>query len=259
MPIETNTPSFLLADWPAPKQINAFTTTRLGGASQTPPFNSFNMSLSCGDKTVDVLTNHAMLHNQFNSEHELEWLKQVHGANAVHFTKHISNHPPHEADACITRQQNKPCIVMTADCLPILLCNQSGTEIAAIHGGWRSLQQGIIAHTISQMDSNPKALMAWLGPAIGPDAFEVGIEVFDAFQRSHPYTESAFHHHKANHCMADIFQLGRLLLQNSGVSELYGGGVCTVNNPDLFYSYRRDQGKTGRMASCIWIDPSVVI
>ena len=155
------------------------------------------------------------------------------------------------ADAAFTSVKNKVCVVMTADCLPMLICNQQGTQVAAAHAGWRGLHAGVIEATLEKFSDSPQKLLVWLGPAIGPDAFEVGEEVRNAFLQDMPDANMAFRTNRPGHWLADIYMLARLRLQRYGVESIYGGNFCTYSDRERFYSYRRD-GKTGRMASLIW-------
>jgi len=157
------------------------------------------------------------------------------------------------ADACFSRSTNHVCSVLTADCLPVLVCNRQGTMVAAIHAGWRSLLNGIIEKTLAQFTDEPDDLLIWLGPAIGPEKFEVGLDVYQAFVAHSASAENAFQQQDAEHYLADIYQLARQRLNTLKISNIYGGEYCTVSDDEHFFSYRRDN-VTGRMASMIWID-----
>jgi YfiH family protein len=174
-------------------------------------------------------------------------LEQVHGIQVVDAANSPSSP---EADASFSFEKNIICSVMTADCLPVLICNRQGTKVAAAHAGWRGLQAGVIEATIDALQVSGNELLVWLGPAIGPEAFEVGDEVRTAFMDDMPEVEAAFKASKPGHWFADIYYLARLRLQRKGIQAVYGGQFCTYNDPQ-FYSYRR-QAKTGRMASLIW-------
>jgi polyphenol oxidase len=177
------------------------------------------------------------------------WLEQVHGVAVVNAadTQSIC------ADASFATEKNIVCTVMTADCLPVLICNRAGTKVAAAHAGWRGLHAGVIEAAIQALQETPGNILVWLGPAIGPQAFEVGEEVRAAFVSDLPQTAAAFKSTKPGHWLADIYQLARLRLARIGVNQIYGGGLCTCTDHQRFYSYRRD-GKTGRMASLIWME-----
>jgi YfiH family protein len=234
------------ANWPAPSNIVAFTTTRIGGCSQAP-YDSFNLGEHVGDDLQSVLDNRALLQTRLPAAPH--WLRQVHGncavdANAVTTAT--------EADAVYTNQPQKVCGILTADCLPVLLCNRSGTQVAAIHGGWRGLAQGILAKTVETMNLADDEVLAWLGPAIGPQKFEVGDDVRDCFLRQNPQHEMAFVAKSHGKWLGNLYQLARLQLAGLGITAVYGGDHCTMTESELFYSFRRDQ-QTGRMASLIWM------
>lgn len=240
-------PEFIFPDWPAPKNIKSATTTRAGGYSQTP-FDSFNLASHVEDKPDHVKQNRDLLIQELQLPSEPVWLEQVHSATAID-TLNKNN----KADASYTKQKNTVCVVMTADCLPVLFCNKQGTQVAAAHAGWRGLADGILESTLEAMNENPAELMAWMGPAIGAKVFEVGDEVRDAFIKVLPQAEQAFTQIRPGHWLADMYLLARQRLEQQGVTEIHGGGYCTYTEKDRFYSYRRD-GKTGRMASLIWIE-----
>jgi hypothetical protein len=237
-------------DWPAPANVHALQTTRNGGHS-TSPYNSFNLGSHVGDNPLVVTRNRMLLSSLMPSEPV--WLKQVHGIGVA--DAGLAGCLP-EADASVTSHRGAVCVVMTADCLPILLCNEQGSVVAAAHAGWRGLCDGIIETTVKSMSVPGTSLMAWLGPAIGPGQFEVGDEVRSAFVSQHPEAAAAFMPGIANgdqpKWLADLYQLARLRLKLLGISRIYGGGLCTHSDPARFYSYRRD-GVTGRMGSFIWL------
>lgn len=238
---------WLRADWPAPRGVHAVTTLRGGGAS-AGPFASLNPALHVGDNPAHVGENRRLIREMLHLPGEPVWLEQVHGvcvvqADAVHGLQ--------QADAGFTAVKGVVCAVMTADCLPVLLCTQSGTAVAAVHGGWRGLLDGIIENAVAALPNEP--LYAWLGPAIGPSCFEVGGEVRAAFVARAPFYADAFTPLKNGKWLADIYWLGRLALRALGVDAIYGGGYCTMTDEARFFSYRRD-GRTGRMASLIWMD-----
>lgn len=242
--------NYIIPDWPAPKNILAYTTTRSGGVSN-PPYDSFNFSLITGDNPNDVLQNRKILATELNLSQEPFWLKQEHTNIAICIEK--NNLPlPLIADASFTRDPNNICAVMTADCVPILVCDKSGTTVAAIHAGWKGIAKGIIQNTIRDMSIDPSQLLAWLGPAIGPSAFEVSQATFDIFAAKLPENKGAFAKKQTTY-LANIYQLASIALNHSGITQIYGGKYCTFTQRDLFFSYRRDGEKSGRMASLIFI------
>lgn len=236
----------LTPDWPAPVRVRAWQTLRTGGCSLAP-WSSFNLGDHVGDDPAHVLANRASLSKYLPSEPL--WLKQVHGIAAID----AGNSPRSiEADASFTRQTDTVCAVMTADCLPVLFCDRSGTVVAAAHAGWRGLVAGVLEATIKNMGVPAGELLVWLGPAIGPQCFEVGDEVRAAFTADDPGATEAFRPSLPGKWLADIYALARRRLLGSGVEHIYGGGLCTVSEHERFFSYRRD-GITGRMATLIWL------
>ncbi|ACS86624.1 purine nucleoside phosphorylase YfiH [Musicola paradisiaca] len=238
----------LKPDWPAPETIRACTTTRNGGVS-THPYGTFNLGNHVGDEPLSVETNRKHLVSMASLPAMPFWLEQVHGTHVVNLDPKQPD--TQTGDAVYTTRRDRVCAVMTADCLPVLFCSADGKEIAAAHAGWRGLQAGVLEQTISVFRAPPEAIMAWMGPAIGPSRFEVGGEVRDAFVSSDTATNCAFVPHN-NKFFADIYQLARLRLQRAGVTQIFGGNACTVSESDKFFSYRRD-GVTGRMATLIWL------
>jgi len=241
--IETVTP-----DWPAPASIHACTTTRRGGVSEIP-YASLNLAAHVGDLEVRVAQNRQLLQEQLGLPQPPQWMNQVHGTEVLSARQSVAGC---EGDAIFSDQPGRVCAVMTADCLPLLICNRSGSEVAALHAGWRGLADGVIESTVAQLQSGADELLVWLGPAIGPAAFEVGEEVRDTFIATHSAAAAAFTRSPAGRWLADIYQLARLRLLLLGVENIYGGDRCTFSEPEQFFSYRRD-GVTGRMASLIWI------
>lgn len=238
---------YIYPDWPAPKNIRAACTTRLGGVSEAP-YDSFNVAHHVGDDQSAVEENRKLLRNDLELD-EPYWINQTH-SNIVTSTE--SNQSLPEADGVVTAQKNTPCVVMTADCLPILLCDATGSTVGALHGGWRGLASGIIKNGVAAMNAPGSELLAWLGPAIGPTAFEVGQEVFGCFVEQDAALEKAFAPQTNNKYLANIFHIAKILLEKENVTQIYGGDICNFSD-ERFYSYRRDQGQTGRMASLIWI------
>ena len=236
-------------DWPAPANVRALSTTRIGGASEGP-FASLNLSTNVGDSPAVVAHNRGRLRSRIGLPSEPVWLMQVHGCDVAHVGQDSLGC---EADAAVSASPGRVCAVMTADCLPVLLCDAQGSRVAAVHAGWRGLAAGVIEAAVQQMEVSPAHLMAWLGPAIGPDAFEVGDEVRVCFLQADSSAEDAFRMSPNGHWLADLYKLARLRLNKIGIESVYGGGYCTFSEPQRFFSYRRD-GVTGRMASVIWLD-----
>lgn len=240
--------SWITPDWPTPDRVRAFSTTRLGGVSR-PPYDALNLAKHVADADQSVMQNRDFLRRQLALPHEPKWLDQVHGVRVVDAA---AAKIEESADGAYASQPGQVCVVMTADCLPVLLCRADGSAVAAVHAGWRGLASGILQAGIEQLPGQGEVL-AWLGPAIGPSAFEVGAEVRDQFVAQQPHYAQAFQPVDAQHYLADLYALARMVLVRRGVQRIYGGQWCTVNQPDLFFSYRRD-GATGRMASLIWLE-----
>ncbi len=239
---------WITPDWPAPSNIRAITTTRNGGFSHRP-YDSMNISSYVGDDPKAVQKNREYLQSTLNTPSQPQWLEQVHGTLAVN-AAHITE--PVKADACYSNEKNIVCTIQTADCLPVLLCNKTGTTVAAIHAGWRGLADGIIEETIKAMACRGNELIAWLGPAIGPKAFESGDDVRNAFIAHDEQAKTAFIRQANGLWLADIYKLAQQRLAGQGVTACYGGNFCTYHDKERFYSFRRDQ-TTGRMATLIWL------
>lgn len=239
--------SLIVPDWPAPARVKSLMTTRDGGVSQAP-WASFNLGDHVGDDPADVAANRACLRQQLPVEPG--WLRQIHSARVVA----LGQEPNPEADAAFTHKPARVCAVLTADCLPVLFCDRAGSVVAAAHAGWRGLAGGVLEATVAAMKVPPGDLLAWLGAAIGPQAFEVGDEVRQAFIARHPEAAIAFVPQPTpGKWLADIYRLARICLGAAGVQAVYGGGHCSFSEAARFYSYRRD-GVTGRMASLIWLE-----
>ena len=248
--------SFMLPNWPAPAHVKALQTTRIGGVSYAP-YASLNLGTHVGDDALAVAHNRQLLSAYLPSEPV--WLNQIHGIKALDAAT-VSG--VQDADATYTSKANIVCVTMTADCLPVLLCDEAGTTVAAIHAGWKGLLDGVIentintmqlaAHTATNQALNTQYLMAWLGPAIGPQAFEVGSEVRAAFIAIDANATCAFKSLGSNKWLCDLYKLARQRLNTIGVTQIYGGNLCTYTDAARFYSYRRDQ-VTGRTASLIWL------
>lgn len=236
----------IFPDWPAPPQVKAMQTTRHGGVSEGV-YASLNLGDHVRDLPQRVAANRQLLSAYLPSEPV--WLNQVHGVRVIDAALSACIE---SADASFTTRKQVVCVTMTADCLPVLLCDQAGTVVAAVHAGWRSLCDGVIEATVKAMPVEPSRLLAWLGPAIGPQAFEVGSEVRAQFMAQDAQAESAFQAH-GDKWLGDLYAIARQRLQQLGVSQVYGGGRCTYSEPETFFSFRRD-GDTGRMASLIWLE-----
>ena len=238
---------WIVPDWPAPARVRALITTRNGGTSMGP-YASMNVGLRVDDDPARVEANRRLL-KQFLPA-EPKWLNQVHGTRVV--DAQTITHPV-EADASVSTSGGCVSVVMVADCLPILIAERTGSIVAAAHAGWRGLAAGVIENTVRALDTPPRNLLAYLGPAIGPSAFEVGNEVRDAFIAVDQAAQIAFHPHQPGKWLADLFLLARQRLAKAGLANVYGGGQCTYSDPGRFYSHRRDK-VSGRMAALIWIE-----
>lgn len=236
----------LRPDWPAPARVRAAMTTRLGGVS-AGPFASLNLGTG-SDDPAHVAENRRRVREALELPTEPAWLQQVHGTTVVDAATVAT---PPEADASFAEHPGAVCIVQAADCLPVLFCDDAGSVVAAAHAGWRGLASGVLEATIRALPAKPASLMAWLGAAIGPDSFEVGPEVREAFLAHDPAAASAFRPAGSKY-YADLFALARQRLAAAGVARVHGGGLDTVRDPRRFFSYRRD-GRCGRMAALIWL------
>lgn len=237
---------WIVPDWPAPARVKACVTTRAGGVS-VAPFDSLNLGTHVGDDPVAVKKNRQRLLSQLGCKPA--WLQQVHDIDVLEAAPETLA----EADASWTATPGIACTVMTADCLPALFCDRNGTRVAAAHAGWRGLAAGVLEATLDALAVAPEDTLVWLGPAIGPQAFEVGAEVREAFVSQHAQAAQAFGASlNPGRYMADIYELARIRLAARGVAAVYGGGFCTYSDP-RFYSYRR-AARTGRFASLIWLD-----
>ena len=240
---------YLIPNWPAPTTIKAYCSTRQGGFSKDL-FASFNLADQVGDEPEHVKQNRDLLYQELNITQPINWLEQVHG-NYVVTIDNCSERP--RADACYTTKPTYVCAVLTADCLPILLCDKAGTQVAAIHSSWRSLLAGVIDNTVEKFTCPQNEIIAWLGPAIGPKVFGLNETIYLDFIARNAENSAGFHQQKGQWFM-DIYHLARISLNNVGVNEIYGGGYCTFEDSERFFSYRRNE-TTGRMASVIWLNP----
>ena len=238
-------------DWPVPANVGIAMTNRHGGVS-VHAYDSLNLGLHVGDAEQQVMANRELLCKQLALTAKPVWLEQVHGTHVLNLdTLSLAQAEDTPiADASYSRTASQVCAVMTADCLPVLLCNQAGTEVAAAHAGWRGLCDGVIEATAAQFSSPMDELIAYLGPAIGPQKFEVGVEVKHAFCGLHPQAAACFIP-SGDKYLADIIGLAKLRLSLLGIKHIYSADICTVSDTDYF-SYRRDK-VTGRMASLIWL------
>lgn len=245
-------------DWPAPSNVTAYTSCRLGGLSQSP-FDSFNIAQHVGDDPDVVDQNRCLLPNSEN----FIWLNQTHSNICLNFDSNKFDSEVPQGDACFTSHRKQVCAVMTADCLPILLCDIQGNCVAAVHAGWRGLANGIIENTVAKMPVNTKNLIAWLGPAISQKYFEIGNEVKETFSEF-PEAFQLNRQSNADKYFADLYLISKQKLNSLGVSEVFGGDYCTYQQQDLFFSHRRSThqatkkgnstAKTGRMVSAIYIN-----
>jgi YfiH family protein len=241
--------SWIVPEWPAPGSVRAVITTRDGGCS-SGAYESFNLSEQVGDDSFAVAANRAALQDLLALPKAPAWLCQVHGNKVVDASAVTGEI---KADASYADIPGTVCAVTTADCLPVLFCDQSGGRVAAAHAGWRGLAAGILEEVVRILRVSPSQLYAWLGPAIGPQRFEVGEEVRALFAQRYPANSSAFTPSPRGRWLADIYQLATHHLQVVGVQRIFGGGFCTYTDVQRFYSYRRDHN-TGRMASLIWVE-----
>jgi YfiH family protein len=239
---------WIAPDWPAPACVHAVTTTRQGGLSRGA-YASMNPADHVGDDPEAVAANRARLQQLLDLPARPVWLQQVHGITVVDAAS-ASGTPA--ADAAYACQPGVVCTVLTADCLPVLLCDQAGECVAAVHAGWRGLAAGVIEQAVRVLQRPEGALLAWLGPAISPAAYMVGAEVRDTFMAHDRRAEAAFRPATAGGWRADLYRLARQRLEECGVTQVYGGGYCSYGEPERFFSFRRD-GSCGRMASLIWI------
>ena len=238
---------WIVPEWPVPARVRALITTRNGGRGDGP-YASMNLGQRVDDEPATVAANRGLLRTFLPAEPK--WLNQVHGTGVVSAE---SVRDPVAADASVATTPNCVSAIMVADCLPVLFAERSGGAVAAAHAGWRGLAAGILETTVHALDVEPKDVIAYLGPAIGPAAFEVGNEVREAFLAVDPAASYAFHPHKPDKWLADLFVLARQRLARAGVSNVYGGGQCTYSNPARFFSHRRDK-VSGRMAALIWLE-----
>lgn len=241
-------PEYIQANWPAPAHVRALTTTRIGGFS-TGAYESLNLGDHVGDDAEAVRHNRALLRETFNIP-EPSWLKQVHGIDVIEAE---FGQAGAVADGSYTEMVGTVCAVLTADCLPVFLCDRQGTKVAVLHAGWRGLAAGVIESGVLAMRMPGEELLAWLGPGIGPESYEVGDDVRDVFVGQDAEAATAFRSNGAGKWLTDMYALARQRLLGMGVGAVHGGDRCTFRERERFFSYRRD-GATGRMASLIWLE-----
>ncbi|MEO7252541.1 MAG: peptidoglycan editing factor PgeF [Arenimonas sp.] len=259
----------LVADWPAPPHIHAFTSLRSGPGVSLSPFDRFNLGARCGDEAAHVQANRERLHRLGGLPASPQWLQQVHGTTVARFDRPVHSARPDRgcggpaadaavtaefvADAAVTVSSGTVLAILTADCLPVLFCNRDGSEVAAAHAGWRGLAAGVLEATVRAMHSKPGEVLAWLGPAAGPHAYEVGDEVRAAFVSADACAADKFVPTRPQHWLMDMYALARQRLRAIGLIDIYGGAHCTISEPQHFFSHRRDQ-RSGRMASVVWME-----
>ena len=237
-------------DWPAAPRIAAAATTRAGGHS-TGRFAGLNLADHVGDQPETVARNRKILAAELDLPEAPRWLKQVHGTQVVDAAEVSA---PTPADAIISTTPGQVCAVLTADCLPVLLCDREARHVAAIHAGWRGLLAGVIEASIEALERRrvpASSMLAWLGPAIGPSAYEVGSDVWEVCSRRYPECLGAFAPGRPERWQMDLYALARWILERAGVRSVYGGDYCTFAD-GRFFSHRRN-GVTGRQATCIWL------
>lgn len=247
----------LRADWPAPPDVQAFTTLRHGAGVSVAPFDAFNMGnryAADGDDPAAVERNRAELVQRLCLPAAPHWLRQVHGTEVLRFDAPAfaggaATEPV--ADASVTSTPGVVLAILTADCLPVLFAEEGGMALGAAHAGWRGLAAGVLENTVAAMGAPANRLVAWLGPAAGPQAYEIGEEVFEAFVANRTDAASAFVATRPGHWRVDLYQLARQRLAAIGITRVHGGDLCTISDARRFYSHRRD-ARTGRMASVIW-------
>ncbi|CAD0317719.1 peptidoglycan editing factor PgeF [Xanthomonas sp. WHRI 8391] len=266
-------PFVLPANWPAPPRIHALTTLRYGLGESQAPFDTLNLgnrNAADGDVPERVERNRALLVEALALPSTPHWLRQVHGVEVVRFAAPpVATGEPISAaedvapgareavaDASVTDVPGVVLAILTADCLPVVLAAGDGSEVAAAHAGWRGLADGMLERSVAAMRTPPQHMVAWLGPAAGPQVYEIGQDVFDAFVAHDAQAQSAFVATRPGHWLVDLYALARQRLQQAGVpaGAIHGGGLCTISDPQRFFSHRRDR-RSGRMATLAWIAP----
>lgn len=242
--------TWIFPDWPAPPKVRAVVSTRDGPGASSAPFGRFNLGSRSGDAIDAVASNRTALASALNLPHAPRWLHQVHAATVAELGPLAAQSEPH-ADAAVARIPGTVLTILSADCLPVLMCSDDGSEIAAAHAGWRGLAAGVLESTVASMTTPAARIMAWLGPCIGPSSYEVGVDVRDAFLKIDKHADAAFKPTPPGHWHCDLALLARQRLTACGVSQVHGGGFDTFTDPRL-YSYRREGARSGRFASLIW-------
>lgn len=239
---------WLVPDWPAPARVRAFVTTRAGGTS-AGEYGTMNLGMNSGDEPARVTANRRLVREHLPGDPA--YLAQVHGAQVVDIDQAGAERA--RADAAVASRPGRVAVVLTADCLPVFLTDRAGTRVAVAHAGWRGMAAGVLENTVRALGRDPRDVIAWMGPAIGPDAFEVGPEVREAFMAADARAAEAFKAGKPGKFMGDLYHLARQRLAAAGVTSVGGGGFCTFHEPGRFFSYRRAP-KSGRMGAFIWIE-----
>jgi YfiH family protein len=242
-------PQWLVPDWPGPKGVRAFVTTRAGGVSGGE-YASMNLGTRSGDDPADVARNRLIVRARLPAMPR--WMVQVHGAEVANLDR-LGEDDVATADAATVGVPGRVGVVLTADCMPIFFCDAAGRRAGVAHAGWRGMAAGVIENTVHALGAEPGSVMAWMGPSIGPDAFEVGPEVRAAFMAVDPAAQRAFVPGRPGKYMADLYALARQRLARAGVTQVYGGGFCTHREDERFFSYRRER-KSGRMGAFIWLE-----
>jgi len=246
----------LHADWPAPPGVHAFTTLRHGAGESKAPFDHFNLGnryAADGDDPATVERNRQSLIGCARLPSPPRWLKQVHGVDVVRCGATSESGEEPVADASVTSVAGLVLAILTADCLPVVFAADDGSEVAAAHAGWPGLSAGMLEATVAAMRTPAERLLAWIGPAAGPQRYEIGEEVRDRFLAQDAQAQTAFVPTRPGHWRVDLFAIARMRLAHAGVTRVYGGGVCTISDPQRFFSHRRD-ARTGRMATLVWFE-----
>lgn len=257
---DTHGQAVLVADWPAPPGVVAFTTLRHGPGVSAAPFDRFNLGARCGDDPAAVATNRQALRAGLGLPSHPHWLQQVHGTAVLRVEAPLTAPRPPEqepqADAAVTAVPGAVLAILTADCLPVVFAARDGTEVAIAHAGWQGLANGVLEATLAAMHTAPRELLAWIGPCAGPARYEVGRDVFDAFTAPDPDARAAFVPTREGHWRVDLPALARRRLAAAGMAPqaVHGGELCTISDPGRFFSHRRDR-RSGRIATIAWIDP----
>jgi len=240
---------WIVPDWPAPANVRAFVTTRAGGVSRGA-HASMNLGAHSGDDAANVERNRRIVREHLPAAPR--WMAQVHGRDVADLDRLADGEVP-RADAATTSTQGRVAVVLTADCMPLLLCDAKGSRVGIVHAGWRGMAAGVIENAVRALETEPARTVAWMGPTIGPAAFEVGPEVRAAFVAADGAAAAAFTPHVPGKFLADLYALARQRLERAGVTGVFGGGFCTYREADRFFSYRREK-RSGRMGAFIWME-----